>query len=405
MTPVSAPSGLTIDQPPAVTSADNTTFTAGIFDSFNVTTTGVPTPSLSESIALPSGVTFVDNGNGTATLSGTPATGTGGTYTLLITASNGVGDDAIQNFTLTVNEAPAFTTGTDQTTFDTGQLNIFTFTTSGFPAPTLSETGDLPAGVTFADNGDGTATLAGVPAAGSGGAYVLTITAGNSIGSDASQNFTLYVVEATPPAVFPPGVLSLRRAGYHTALTRIILSFDQPMNAQSAGMRSNYFFQQVSNGNVVNAARQVIRVSSAIYNPGNQTVTLTPARRLNLHHTYVITANGQAPEGLKNQYSILLDGTGSGVPGSNFVFEFAGLPSLANIPGPGQAHPIGTEQAAARSAAHRDVAGLERFMAHRGPTRASLAASRKVRFAPIRFYSPGIRRGPIDAQPASTFTS
>jgi hypothetical protein len=48
-------------------------------------------------------VTFLDNGNGTATLSGTPATGTAGTYAITIKAHNGVGTDASQNFTLTVN--------------------------------------------------------------------------------------------------------------------------------------------------------------------------------------------------------------------------------------------------------------------------------------------------------------
>ena len=52
---------------------------------------------------LPSGVTFRDNGNGTATLSGTPASGSGGTYSLTITANNGVGSAANQTFTLTVN--------------------------------------------------------------------------------------------------------------------------------------------------------------------------------------------------------------------------------------------------------------------------------------------------------------
>jgi hypothetical protein len=42
---------------------------------FSITTTGTPSPSLSETGPLPSGVTFVSNGNGTATLSGTAASG------------------------------------------------------------------------------------------------------------------------------------------------------------------------------------------------------------------------------------------------------------------------------------------------------------------------------------------
>ena len=52
-------------------------------------------------------MTFTDNGNGTATLAGTPAAGTGGTYPFTITAANGVLPDATQSFTLTVNGAGA----------------------------------------------------------------------------------------------------------------------------------------------------------------------------------------------------------------------------------------------------------------------------------------------------------
>ena len=89
-------------QAPAITSVSSTTFTVGAAGSFTVTATGSPTPSLSETGTLPSGVTFTDNG--TATLSGTPAAGTAGTYPLTFTAHNGVGIDATQNFTLTVNK-------------------------------------------------------------------------------------------------------------------------------------------------------------------------------------------------------------------------------------------------------------------------------------------------------------
>ena len=91
---------------PAITSASNTTFTVGAAGEFTVTATGSPTPTLSKTGALPSGVTFTDNGNGTGTLAGTPAAGTVGSYPIAITAHNGVGTDATQSFTLTVNSAP-----------------------------------------------------------------------------------------------------------------------------------------------------------------------------------------------------------------------------------------------------------------------------------------------------------
>ena len=87
--------------PAAITSADNTTFFADQHGAFTVTTSGSPTASLTETGALPDGVTFVDNQNGTATLAGTPTTT--GTFSFTITATNGIGGNATQNFTLTVN--------------------------------------------------------------------------------------------------------------------------------------------------------------------------------------------------------------------------------------------------------------------------------------------------------------
>ena len=89
-------------QGPSITSAANTTFTVGTNGSFTITTTGTPTPSISESGPLPNGVHFVDNGNGTATLNGTPAANAGGTYFFTITAANGISPNATQAFTLTV---------------------------------------------------------------------------------------------------------------------------------------------------------------------------------------------------------------------------------------------------------------------------------------------------------------
>jgi hypothetical protein len=91
--------------PPAVTSAGSTTFTLGAAGTFTVTTAGFPAPSLTESGALPNGMQFIDNGNGTATLTGTP-TGAG-QFPITITATNGVLPNATQTFTLTVLPVPS----------------------------------------------------------------------------------------------------------------------------------------------------------------------------------------------------------------------------------------------------------------------------------------------------------
>lgn len=90
---------------PAITSGSSTTFVVGAPGSFTVTTTGSPTPSITKAGSLPNGVAFQDNGDGTGTLSGTPAASGG--FSITLDASNGVAPDATQDFTLTVNQASA----------------------------------------------------------------------------------------------------------------------------------------------------------------------------------------------------------------------------------------------------------------------------------------------------------
>jgi List-Bact-rpt repeat protein/centrosomal CEP192-like protein/NHL repeat-containing protein/beta-propeller repeat-containing protein len=99
---LTASAGLVVNpSAPTITSANTTMFTVGDAGSFTVTTTAYPTPVLSEAGSLPSGVTFSDNHNGTGTLIGTPAVN--GTFSIQFTASNGVGSNAVQSFTLTVS--------------------------------------------------------------------------------------------------------------------------------------------------------------------------------------------------------------------------------------------------------------------------------------------------------------
>jgi Putative Ig domain/Immunoglobulin domain/Immunoglobulin I-set domain len=190
------------DTAPVIWSASTTTFTVGSPGTFKVMATGSPKPTLSYEGTPPSGMTFVDNGDGTATLAGTPALGTEGSYPFTFTAANGVVPNAIQNFTLTVvpGTAPAITSA-NTTTFTVGSAGSFTVTATGPPTPTLSFVGTLPDGLTFVDNGNGTATLAGTPAAGTQSSYTLTITAANGVLPNATQVFTLTVAPGTAPAI------------------------------------------------------------------------------------------------------------------------------------------------------------------------------------------------------------
>ena len=107
---------------------------------------------------FPGGINFFSNHDGTATLEGTPRVP--GTYhAVLTTLDQQVGGPSTSElFTLiVVNQIPAFTSATTTTAL-IGQPMSVTVTTTGSPTAASAETGTLPPGVNFVDNGDGTAT-------------------------------------------------------------------------------------------------------------------------------------------------------------------------------------------------------------------------------------------------------
>jgi len=185
---LNTPGAATTATAPTFTSTSSATSTVGKAFSFTVTTTGTPTAALTETGALPSGITFTDNGNGTATIAGTAASGTGGSYPITITATNSAGAPT-QTFTLTNDQAPAFTSASSATS-TVGKAFSFTVTTTGTPTAALTETGALPKGITFTAKTNGTATIAGTATSGTIGIYRITIKATNSIGAP-TQIFTL----------------------------------------------------------------------------------------------------------------------------------------------------------------------------------------------------------------------
>ena len=102
--PVTETYVLSVDAIPVITSAaTSSNFLVGESGlTYQLTASGFPAPTFASS-TLPPGLTLVNNGNGTATLEGTPASGTQGTYNFTLTASNTVGTSAAQNFTLVVS--------------------------------------------------------------------------------------------------------------------------------------------------------------------------------------------------------------------------------------------------------------------------------------------------------------
>ncbi len=126
---------------PAFTSASSTTFTKGSTNTFTPTASGTPAPVITESGALPSGVTFSGG-----VLSGTP-TATG-TSNITFTASNGVGVPVTQAFTLTVGAGAFAITTTSLPVATQGAAYSATLAVSGGTAPfKWKETPKLPKGL------------------------------------------------------------------------------------------------------------------------------------------------------------------------------------------------------------------------------------------------------------------
>src|ERR1017187_1366199 len=298
-----------VTEPPVITSADHTTFVVGTAGSFTVGTAGIPVPSLSEAGTLPAGVTFVDHG-GSGTLSGTPTAG--GVFSISFTAQNGIGSPVTQPFTLTVNQAPAITSASS-TTFTVGAAGSFTVNATGIPNPSLGETGALPTGVTFIDNGNGTGTLSGTPVA--TGAFSISFTAQNGVGSPATQTFTLTVGKGTQAITFTTNAPA--SAAYNSTFTVAATGggSGNPVTFTSAGSCSNagatytmtsgtgtcsVIANQAGNTNYL-AASQVTETVNATL--ATQTITFTTNAPASAAYNSNFTVAATASSGLAVAYS------------------------------------------------------------------------------------------------------
>jgi hypothetical protein len=120
-----------------------------------------------------------------------------------------VASTATPSVTISYTLSPPAITSASSTTFRVDQAGSFTVTTTGQPAPSVSETGQLPNGVTFADKGNGTAILSGTPTIGLQGSWPITIKASNGQSPDATQNFTLTVVPPSSSGGPGPGTATV----------------------------------------------------------------------------------------------------------------------------------------------------------------------------------------------------
>ena len=185
--------------------------------SATVTVTDTNTNTITHTAgALPTGITLTDNGNNTATLSGTaPVVLSDTTFNFTLTTNDGTVSVG-RAFSITVTDAVTSWTTPAGTLGTFAELNAVSITVTAnnplaTPAITL-KSGSLPGGLTLTDNGNGTATIGGTlnTAVSSDTTTTFTLTA-SALSSTADRTYSITetdvspVLNAFPVAAIPAG--------------------------------------------------------------------------------------------------------------------------------------------------------------------------------------------------------
>jgi hypothetical protein len=157
---------------------------------------------------LPGWLTFTDNGDGTATLTGTPRNGDVGSYTIELLVTDSVGNTATQSFTVTVhnvNDAPYFTSTPVKTAAENTPYtyNITATDPDLIHGDELLITGTtIPDWLSLVDHGNGTATLSGTPTTSDIGVHSVQLLVTDLDGLTSTQSFTITVANVNDPPSF-----------------------------------------------------------------------------------------------------------------------------------------------------------------------------------------------------------
>ncbi|MDR3636861.1 MAG: hypothetical protein P4L84_23855 [Isosphaeraceae bacterium] len=167
-------------------------------------------------------------------------------------------------------------------------------TSSGvITAVTFPLTGYTPVGVPLINGADGDLWFIAIPREGRQGAF---------------QSDVVRVNLAPVPVVD-----AVSRSGFHMQPTRLLLTFNRPMDPAAAQNVGNYTIIPVNRqGRPLRRRERPIAIEAATYNSGTYAVTLTTARRLNVQRYYELTVNAAAPSGLADMDGTPLGGAGAG---------------------------------------------------------------------------------------------
>ena len=157
-------------------------------------------------LALPTWLTLIDNGNGTANLSGTPSNDDFGLNPVELVVTDLAATKSVQRFSINVdnvNDPPSFesepvTTGTEDVLYSYSILTTDPDTRDQRSITALS----IPAWLVLTDNEDGTALLSGIPANEDVGTFSIVLNVKDAIGAEDNQSYTLTINNTNDPPIF-----------------------------------------------------------------------------------------------------------------------------------------------------------------------------------------------------------
>ncbi len=149
-------------------------------------------------------------------------------------------------------------------------------------------------------------------------ALVLTAPTGGAVLGTTTT--TVLGIHCTDPDFTPPQVTGLNWHGTATAITSIVLSFSEPLQAASASDPAGYQLVDLGTSGLANPSSGLaIGFSSPVYNAATDTVTLFPVQPLAAGHFYRIQVDGTGVAPISDLAGNLLAGAGAGMTGTNYM--------------------------------------------------------------------------------------
>jgi len=278
---------------PSFTSAPPRTATADTAYTYDVTAIDPNGDALTLTAStLPAWLTFVDNGDGTGTLSGTPAAEHVGDHGVVLDLADATGLTDQQQFTISVAPAgsPPAITSTPPTTGTVGTEYRYDIAASDPDGGAVTIAASvLPAWLTFTDNLNGTATLVGTPTDADVGDHDIQLDVTDESGAVATQTFTLTISAASAENSAPSFASS-------------------PVAAATQGTPYSYAIQATDPdaGDTLTISAPTLPAWLALSDNGNGTATLagTPGAAHVGNHDVVLTVSDAAGASAEQAFTI-----------------------------------------------------------------------------------------------------